>query len=94
MKVHRASYSITTVSGQADGLRKSGALTWITEIIKYLVLIVLAFSFTLPFFWMVTSALKDDSQVYTIPPIWFPNPAHWENFPGRLRICPAALAWA
>jgi ABC-type glycerol-3-phosphate transport system permease component len=30
---------------------------------------------------MVSSALKDDSQVYTVPPIWIPNPAHWENFP-------------
>jgi multiple sugar transport system permease protein len=30
---------------------------------------------------MFISALKDDPQVYTIPPILFPNPMHWENFP-------------
>jgi multiple sugar transport system permease protein len=88
---HRASYSITTVPGQAQRLRRSGALGWITEIIRYLVLIVLAFSFTLPFFWMVTSAIKDDSQVYTIPPIWFPKPAHWENFPGAWGSYPFNL---
>jgi ABC-type glycerol-3-phosphate transport system permease component len=30
---------------------------------------------------MVVSALKDDPQVYTIPPVWIPNPAFWDNFP-------------
>jgi ABC-type glycerol-3-phosphate transport system permease component len=29
---------------------------------------------------MVTSALKNDAQVYVVPPIWIPNPAFWENF--------------
>ncbi len=53
----------------------------IIDVLKYAVLIVLAFSFVLPFIWMVLSALKDDPQVYTIPPVWIPNPAFWENFP-------------
>ena len=50
------------------------------HILKYFVLIVLAVSFVLPFYWMVSSALKDDAQVYVVPPIWFPNPQFWENF--------------
>jgi multiple sugar transport system permease protein len=50
------------------------------ELLRYLVLITLAISFLLPFFWMVTSALKNDAQVYTIPPVWIPNPAFWNNF--------------
>ncbi|MBC7316051.1 MAG: carbohydrate ABC transporter permease, partial [Chloroflexi bacterium] len=53
---------------------------WIIEILKYLVLVLLAISFMLPFFWMFTSALKDMPQIYTVPPIWFPKPAYWENF--------------
>lgn len=53
----------------------------IIGVLKYTLLIVLAFSFVLPFIWMVVSALKNDPQVYTIPPIWIPNPAFWENFP-------------
>jgi len=48
--------------------------------LKYFVLIVLAVSFVLPFYWMVSSAVKDDAQVYVVPPIWFPNPQFWENF--------------
>ncbi len=50
------------------------------QILKYVVLIVLAISFLLPFYWMVSSAVKDDAQVYVVPPIWFPRPQFWENF--------------
>jgi ABC-type glycerol-3-phosphate transport system permease component len=49
-------------------------------IARYAILIVLAASFMLPFFWMATSAMKDDSQVYTVPPRWIPNPAYISNF--------------
>lgn len=53
---------------------------WITEIIKYTVLLTLGASYLLPLYWMVSSSLKDDSQVYVVPPVWIPIPAHWENF--------------
>ena len=29
---------------------------------------------------MATSALKDDPQIYTVPPILIPSPAYWNNF--------------
>jgi ABC-type glycerol-3-phosphate transport system permease component len=50
-------------------------------VLKYTALILLAITFVLPFIWMFVSALKNDPQVYTIPPVWIPNPAFWENFP-------------
>jgi len=62
------------------GRRKLSVLGWIAETLKYAVLIVLSISFLLPFYWMVSSALKDSSQIYTVPPIWIPNPAYWNNF--------------
>ena len=55
-------------------------LDFLGHALKYAVLIVLAVSFLLPFYWMVSSAVKDDAQVYVVPPIWFPNPQFWENF--------------
>jgi ABC-type glycerol-3-phosphate transport system permease component len=51
-----------------------------TEVIKYALLFALAFSFFVPFLWMISSALKDDPQIYTVPPIWVPSPMHPENF--------------
>ena len=53
---------------------------WLLEIGKYLVLIALAFTFMLPFYWMASSALKDDTQIFTVPPKWIPSPLHVENF--------------
>lgn len=56
------------------------ALDLLAHFLKYFVLIVLAISFLLPFYWMVSSAIKNDAQVYVVPPIWFPRPQFWENF--------------
>ena len=53
---------------------------WLVNFLKYGFLIFLTLSFMLPLYWMGSSAIKSDSQVYTVPPIWFPIPAHWENF--------------
>jgi multiple sugar transport system permease protein len=53
---------------------------WLGVIGRYIILIALAASFMLPFYWMASSALKDDNQVYTAPPRWIPNPAYIINF--------------
>ncbi|GAB4566220.1 MAG: carbohydrate ABC transporter permease [Anaerolineae bacterium] len=50
------------------------------EFLKYFVVITLSASYAFPLYWMVSSALKDDPQVYRIPPVLVPNPAHWNNF--------------
>ncbi|HWQ13659.1 MAG TPA: carbohydrate ABC transporter permease [Roseiflexaceae bacterium] len=47
---------------------------------RYVILIVLAATFLLPFYWMASSAMKDDSQIYVVPPRWIPNPAYVGNF--------------
>ena len=46
----------------------------------YLALIVLGITWIFPLYWMATSALKDDPQIYTVPPVLIPNPAYWNNF--------------
>jgi multiple sugar transport system permease protein len=53
---------------------------WLGVIGRYIILIALAASFMLPFYWMASSALKDDNQVFTAPPRWIPNPAYIINF--------------
>jgi ABC-type glycerol-3-phosphate transport system permease component len=57
-----------------------GVLRWGVEALRYLLLLALTVSFVLPFYWMASSALKNDSQVYTVPPVWIPIPAHWNNY--------------
>ncbi len=34
----------------------------------------------LPFIWMVSTSLKEWTQVMVYPPIWIPDPIHWENY--------------
>jgi len=45
----------------------------LAEILKYTVLILVYGSFAFPLFWMISSALKNDPQVYTVPPILIPS---------------------
>ena len=52
----------------------------VVEVVKYALLIAIITSFAFPLFWMVSSALKIDPQIYTIPPVIIPIPAHWNNF--------------
>lgn len=46
----------------------------------YLLLIVGALFFLLPFAWMVSTSLKADHQVFSIPPEWIPAPVMWSNY--------------
>jgi ABC-type glycerol-3-phosphate transport system permease component len=33
-----------------------------------------------PFFWMLSTALKEEGQVWLQPPRWIPQPLRWDNF--------------
>jgi ABC-type glycerol-3-phosphate transport system permease component len=49
-------------------------------LVVYGLLIVLSLVFAFPFFWMVTSALKPEHQIFIWPPKWIPEPFMWSNF--------------
>lgn len=50
------------------------------SIVMLLVFLALAAVFMFPFIWMLSSSLKDKSQIFANPPVWIPNTLHWENF--------------
>lgn len=54
----------------------------------YLVLIAGSVLMLVPFFWMLSSSLKYNTDVFVFPPIWIPNPPHWENYAGSMTIMP------
>ena len=58
------------------------------RVIIYALLMSLSFLYLMPFLWMLSTALKDDPQVYRVPPIWIPNPMRWRNFPEALTQLP------
>lgn len=44
--------------------------------------LLFAFSFLLviPFLWLVSASLKNDSQYFAVPTLWLPNPVMWSNY--------------
>jgi ABC-type glycerol-3-phosphate transport system permease component len=41
---------------------------------------VFALFFIIPFLWILSTSLKGDTQIFTIPPQWIPEKFHWENY--------------
>ncbi len=60
----------------------------IRELIGHLALLPLSIIYMIPFFWMLSTALKTDRQVMAWPPVWIPNPIAWENFPRAIEFFP------
>lgn len=73
----------------AYAVRKVVAVEWLTaKGIPYLLAIGGGLLFTLPFIWMVSTALKPDDQIFANPPIWMPRELMWENFVRAVNAFP------
>lgn len=59
--------------------------------LSHAVLIVLGLLFVAPFLWLVSTSLKTDSQLFTLPPEWIPHPFAWSNYPRATRYIPYFL---
>jgi multiple sugar transport system permease protein len=67
------------VSGPAWWQRKRlGLAAWHGAV--YAVLIVVSFVMVLPLYWLVNSALKPESAIFSYPPNWVPSPYTTANF--------------
>lgn len=58
-------------------------LVWriVREGLMHVALVPAGLVFLLPFFWMLSTSLKPDIQLYAYPPIWIPDPPNWLNYP-------------
>lgn len=54
--------------------------------VSYFLLSSLGLLMSLPFLWMLSTALKPDALVFSIPPEWFPRPWVWRNFIDSLTL--------
>jgi len=66
---------------QRQGLTKKRVKSMAASVLKHAMLIPAAFVFMLPFLWMLSTSLKSNPQLYVYPPILWPIPMHWENYP-------------
>lgn len=51
-----------------------------SRVAGYLAMLLLVTAIGAPIFWMLSGTVKDNSQIYTFPPIWLPRDPHWRNF--------------
>lgn len=56
------------------------ALRGVTEVAKYVALLLFSVFFILPWVWMVSTSLKNPQELVVWPPIWIPNPIRWDNY--------------
>lgn len=54
-------------------------------------MVVLAIIMLLPFFWLVSSSLKTQTEIFAYPPQWIPDPVRFENYTEALSIRPFYL---
>ena len=86
---------ISLVSREVTGLREEGvwlhkraasarkavaAKRLLLRMLVYALLSAGGFILLIPFFWMVSTAVKPEVQVFLYPPKWIPEPILWRNF--------------
>ncbi len=90
----RLDHSLSPAQTNQKELRGSlGTASWarqqqIGRAIGHVLLSVAGILFILPFFWLVSTSLKELDQIFTMPPIWIPNPIRWQNYPEALSYFP------
>ncbi|HMN29344.1 MAG TPA: carbohydrate ABC transporter permease, partial [Caldilineaceae bacterium] len=52
----------------------------LASVTRHALLIAVSILFVFPFYWMVVTALKENTRVFTYPIEWLPNPVRWDNF--------------
>ena len=79
---------------QTTSPRKTGSLAvnhfW-RQVALYVLAILTALAFSLPFFWTVSSSLKTAAEIRQIPPTFWPQEIRWANYPDVFRLAPFAL---
>lgn len=53
--------------------------------VVFVVLALLSVAFLLPIYWMISTSLKVDDQIFSFPPTWIPHPFRWSNYADALN---------
>ncbi|ANE48389.1 sugar ABC transporter ATP-binding protein [Paenibacillus swuensis] len=70
-------------SGRLGFLLKNGP--------SYIFLTLISLFVMIPFLWMLTTSLKDETKIFMFPPQWWPDPIRWSNFADVFRFQPFHL---
>lgn len=58
------------------------------DILLHVALLTGSVIMLLPFVWMLSTSLKEPSEIFTFPPIWIPSHLVWENYVKTVSVMP------
>src|SRR5690606_35862111 len=58
------------------------------KLITYLLLILGSIVFLAPIVWMISTSLKGEGDIFTIPPKWIPEVFQWSNYVDAVNSFP------
>src|SRR5437016_566073 len=65
--------------GKTGGRPAARSRRYLAPVVRHVLLTAVAIAFLVPFYWMLISALKDNSQIFARPLQWWPHPVQWDN---------------
>ncbi|TLS48714.1 carbohydrate ABC transporter permease [Paenibacillus antri] len=64
------------------------------RVVVYALLVAGSALFLLPFFWMISTSLKDEAGLFSLPPAWIPSTVKWSNYAAAVQSFPfLRYAW-
>lgn len=60
----------------------------IVHVLSLVAIVIFAAVLLLPFFWLISTSLKQPDEVYQFPPVWLPPSPQWNNYVDALRLVP------
>ncbi|OMF18914.1 sugar ABC transporter ATP-binding protein [Paenibacillus sp. FSL H7-0331] len=57
----------------------------------YAILTLFSLLLLFPFIWMISTSLKEPSQIFVFPPVFLPSPIRWVNYTEVLHLIPFHL---
>jgi len=67
-----------TIQSRRSRRRAVGQVAF--KVIAYVLITATAVTMIFPFYWMVSSSLKTEVDVFLVPPKWIPIPPEWSNY--------------
>jgi len=64
----------------------------IDSVLVHTILILVTITTLIPFYWMVTTSLKLENQLFKVPPDIFPFPPNWSFYPAVFESAPMVRA--
>ena len=78
----------TSSPSMPERMRDRSAPQWLGRVVIYLLLLIGVSVVMVPFLWMISTSLKDESDLFTFPPEWIPNPVRWNNYQDAWNALP------